>query len=137
MGCDTTYTANTLCMDTVFVAHPFLEGADGLVLDVSGRMWVVANERNAVLFIYENGRVQEIFRNAPDATTKLRNTGPLESPASPVLAGNKFCTSNSDGNRRDNSPATAGEIGGSGQPRGKITCIDQRINVQGISLPLR
>jgi sugar lactone lactonase YvrE len=137
MGCDTTYTANTLCMDTVFVAHPFLEGADGLVLDVSGRMWVVANERNAVLFIYENGRVQEIFRNAPDATTKLRNTGPLESPASPVLAGNKFCTSNSDGNRRDNSPATAGEIGGSGQPRGKITCIDQRINVQGMPLPIR
>ena len=138
MGCDTQHTANTLCMDNVLVSHPFLEGADGLALDVSGRMWVVANERNAVVFIYpENGRVQEVFRNPPNAATSLRNTGPLESPASPVVAGNRFCTSNSDGNRRDNSPNTAGEIGGSGQPRGKISCIEQLINVQGMPLPIR
>jgi hypothetical protein len=26
VGCDTTFTANTLCLDNVFVAHPFLEG---------------------------------------------------------------------------------------------------------------
>jgi len=140
MGCDTTYTANTLCMDNmenVFAAHPLLEGADGIVLDVAGRIWVAANERNAIVFVYQNGKVQEIFRNAPDATTKLRNTGPLETPTSPVLAGHKFCTANSDGNRRDNSPSTAGEIGGTGQPRGKISCIDQRVNVQGVSLPIR
>jgi sugar lactone lactonase YvrE len=139
MGCDTTFTPNTLCLDNVFVAHPFLEGADGLVVDVSGRMWVDANERNAIIFIYENGRVQEIFRNPPDAVTKLRNLGPLETPTSPVLAGNKFCTANSDGNRRDNFPSTAGEIGGttSGAPKGKISCINQRINVQGIPLPIK
>ena len=137
LGCDTTFTANTLCMDNVYVAHPLLEGADGFALDVAGRMWVDANERNAIVFIYETGRVVEVFRNPPDTATKLRNTGPLESPASPVVAGHKFCTSNSDGNRRDNFPSTAGEIGGTGQPRGKISCIDQRINVQGMPLPLR
>ena len=62
---------------------------------------------------------------------------PLESPASPVLAGHKLCTSNSDRNRRDNSPATAGEIGGTGQPRGKIVCIDQRVTIEGMALPVR
>jgi sugar lactone lactonase YvrE len=137
MGCDTTFTANTLCMDAVWVAHPYLEGADGIAVDDAGRMWVAANERNAIVFIYDYGKVAEIYRNPPDAATKLRNVGPLETPASPVVAGHKFCTSNSDGNRRDNSPSTAGEIGGTNQPRGKISCIDQRINVQGISLPIR
>ena len=95
--------------------------------------------RNAILFIYENGRVQEVFRNPVDSVTKLRNLGPLETPTSPVLAGNKFCTANSDGNRRDNFPSTAGEIGGttSGAPKGKISCINQRINVQGLPLPIK
>jgi len=137
VGCDSTYTANTLCMENVWVAHPLLEGVDGIAVDVAGRVWAVANERNAIVFVHESGRVVEVFRNAPHATTRLRNTGPLESPASPVLAGHRFCTSNSDGNRRDNSPNTAGEIGGSGQPRGKISCLDQRANVQGIPLPPR
>lgn len=137
MACDTTFTPNTLCMSNVFVAHPYLDGADGLVLDVGGNMWVSANERNAIIYVQSNGFVHEVFRNAPDPATQLRNTGPLESPASPVLAGNKFCTSNSDGNRRDNSPATAGEIGGTGQPRGKITCLDQRVSVRGTTLPVQ
>ena len=78
-----------------------------------------------------------MFRNPPDKDTKLRNKGPFEAPTSPVLVDHKFCTANSDGNRRDNSPSTAGEIGGTGQPKGKISCIDQRINVPGMSLPLR
>jgi sugar lactone lactonase YvrE len=137
LGCDTTFAADTLCLENVYVAHPILEGADGIAVDVAGRIWVDANERNAIGFIYENGRVAEVFRNPPDAGTKLRNVGPLETPTSPVIAGHKFCTANSDGNRRDNSPNTAGEIGGAGQPKGKISCIDQRINVQGMSLPLR
>jgi sugar lactone lactonase YvrE len=137
MGCDTTFTPNTLCLDAVYVAHPILEGADGIVLDVGGRIWVDANERNAIGFIYENGRVIEVFRNPVDAATKLRNLGPLETPTSPVLVDHKFCTANSDGNRRDNFPSTAGEIGGTGQPKGKISCIDNRINVPGMSLPLR
>src|SRR5688572_4639057 len=116
MGCDTTFTPNTLCLENIFVAHPVLEGADGIVLDVSGGIWVAANERNAINLVAANGRVFDVFRNPPDATTNLRNTGALEFPTSPVLVGHRFCTANSDGNRRDNSPATAGEIGGTGQP---------------------
>ena len=136
-GCDTTFTPNTLCMENIFVAHPFLEGVDGIALDVGGGIWASANERNALVYVSRGGGVSDVFRNLPDATTNLRNTGPLESPASPVVAGNRVCTSNSDGNRRDNSPSTAGEIGGTAQPRGKIVCLDQRINVQGVSLPVR
>jgi hypothetical protein len=41
-----------------------------------------------------------------------------------------------DGNRRDNSPGTAGESGGAGQARGKI-CLDQRVAVRGIALSMR
>jgi sugar lactone lactonase YvrE len=137
MGCDTTYPANTLCWDNVLVQHPLMEGADGITLDVAGGVWVDANERNAVIYVtpywYE---VLEVFRNPPDATTHLRNKGPLETPTSPVLVGHKFCTANSDGNRRDNSPSTEGEIGGTGQPKGKISCIDERINIPGLSLPV-
>lgn len=136
MGCDTTFTANTVCLGSILVAHPYLEGADGLVLDVAGNIWVAANERNAIVFVYARGSVVEVFRNSPDPVTQLRNTGPLETPASPVLVGHKFCTSNSDGNRRDNSPSTAGEIGGAGQPRGKISCLDQRVTVRGVTLPV-
>ncbi len=125
-------------MENVWVAHPLLEGTDGIVLDVSGNLWTVSNERNAVVFVSEERLVVvDVFRNPPDAATQLRNGGPLESPASPVLAGHRFCTSNSDGNRRDNSPNTAGELGGAGQPRGKISCLDQRVNVRGMELPLR
>ena len=136
-GCDTTFHARTLCMENIYVAHPLLEGVDGIALDVGGGIWGSANERNALVYVSRTGNVSDVFRNLPDATTKLRNTGPLESPASPVVVGNRVCTSNSDGNRRDNSPNTAGEIGGLGQPRGKIVCLDQRVNVQGVSLPIR
>ena len=137
MGCDTTFTANTVCLDSVMIAHPYLEGADGIVLDANDNVWVDANERNAVIFVWAGGYgIQEVFRNAPDTVTKLRNTGPLETPTSPVLTGHKLCTANSDGNRRDNSPSTAGEIGGTGQPRGKISCLDQRVNVPGATLPV-
>ena len=136
-GCDTTYTANTLCMDHVFVAHPFLEGVDGIVVDVAGNVWADANERQALIYVYANTKkVVEVYRNPPNAS-KLRNDGPLETPTSPVLVDFKFCTANSDGNRRDNSPSTAGEIGGTGAPKGKISCIDQGINVPGIQLPIR
>jgi sugar lactone lactonase YvrE len=137
MGCDTTFTPNTLCLSNVLVAHPYLEGADGFVLDVAGNIWVDANERNAVIYVQSNGLVWEVFRNPADPATQLRNTGPLETPASPVLAGNRFCTSNSDGNRRDNSPATAGEISPAGPLRGKISCMEQRITVPGVKLPVR
>ena len=137
MGCDSTLTANTLCLHNVYVAHPMLEGVDGIALDLDNNIWAVANERNAIVWVNTIRQAIEVFRNVPDAATLLRNTGPLETPASPVLVGHKFCTSNSDGNRRDNFPSTAGEIGGTGQPRGKISCIDQRVTIPGLLLPLR
>ncbi len=135
-GCDTTFTPNTLCLSHIYIAHPYLEGIDGIAVDVAGNIWGVANERNAVIFVYQTRQAVEVFRNVPDAATQLRNTGPLETPTSPVLPGHKFCTANSDGNRRDNFPNTAGEIGGAGAPRGKISCIDQRVTIPGIPLPI-
>jgi sugar lactone lactonase YvrE len=138
MGCDTTFTANTLCLDNILVAHPLLEGADGIALDRAGNIWVDANERNAVIFVARNGKdVVEVFRNAPDATTNLRNVGPLEFNTSPVLTDRTFCTTNIDANRRDNSPNSAGELSPAGPYRGKITCMDQRLNVPGMALPVR
>jgi sugar lactone lactonase YvrE len=135
-GCDTTFTPNTLCLDHVWVAHPYLEGADGIALDVAGNIWVSANERNAIVVVYSNKKVAEVFRNPVDTATKLRNLGPLETPTSPVVVGHRFCTANSDGNRRDNSPSAVGEIGPAGQPRGKISCIDQRVTPPGMDLPV-
>jgi sugar lactone lactonase YvrE len=136
MGCDTTFTANTLCLENIFAAHPLLEGADGIALDVDGNIWVDANERNAVVVVTGRGGSVEIFRSPPDPVTKLRNVGPLETPTSPVLLGDRLCTANSDGNRRDNSPSTAGEIGGPDQPKGKISCMEQRLRIPGQPLPL-
>lgn len=136
MGCDTTFPADTLCLDNILVAHPLLDGADGLVLDVAGNMWVSANERNAIVFVSAQGDVSEVFRSPPDGVTQLRNAGPLESPASPVLAGTTFCTSNSDGSRRDNVPNTAGEIKPAGPDRGKISCMEQRASIRGATLPV-
>lgn len=141
-GCDTTFTANTLCLDNVFVAHPLLEGTDGIALDRSGNIWNSANERNAIVKASSTRRVTEFFRNTPDATTLLRNTGPLEFPSSPFLLGRFLCTANSDGNRRDNSPNTAGEIKGAGPDVGKISCLADeagnllQLNVPGLSLPV-
>jgi sugar lactone lactonase YvrE len=139
MGCDTTFTvttpSNTLCLENILVAHPLLEGADGIALDRAGNIWVDANERNAVVVVTKNGgNVHEVFRNAPDAVTKLRNGGPMEFNTSPVLSDRKFCTANSDGNRRDNSPNSGGEIGGT---VGKISCMNQRLSIPGMRLPVR
>jgi len=135
-GCDTTFTANTLCLDSIFVAHSQLEGADGIALDEAGNIWVAANERNAIVVVSRQGGVTEVFRNDPDAESRLRNKGPLEFPTSPFLLGHKFCTANSDGNRRDNSPNTAGEIKPAGPDVGKISCMEQRLHIPGMRLPL-
>src|SRR5205823_8137732 len=56
-GCDPTYTTNTLCIDALVVENPLLEGADGIALDKSGKVWVDANERNAIVVVDEHGRV--------------------------------------------------------------------------------
>jgi sugar lactone lactonase YvrE len=133
-GCDETFTENTLCLDDVFVAHPLLEGADGIVVDRAGRIWVAANERNAVVVVSRAGRVTEVFRNPANAAGLRNSADPavgndriLEFPTSPVLSGHRLCAANSDGDRRDNSPRAAGEIdaGGPVGARGKISCLDQ------------
>lgn len=89
VGCDTTFTENTLCLSNVFVAHPILEGGDGIALDVAGNVWVDANERNAVVVVSKDGTVAEAFRN-PVNSAKLRNSADaqgnthiLEFPISP------------------------------------------------------
>src|SRR5882672_1262911 len=133
-GCDATFTANTLCLDNILVAHPYLEGVDGIAVDAAGNIWADPNERNAIVVASRKGEaVTEIFRN-PTNATRLRNTGPLETPTSPFLLRDKLCTANSDGNRRDNSPNAPGEIPALGA--GKISCMDQRLHIPGMRLPL-
>jgi sugar lactone lactonase YvrE len=134
-GCDVTYTADTLCLDALFVQHPALDGADGIALDRDGTIWVDPNERNAIVTVDQHRRVSEFFRNPVD-TANLRNGGPLEFPTSPVLAGRRFCTTSSDGNRRDNSPNTAGEASPASPVVGKVSCLDQRLKVSGLPLPV-
>src|SRR5882672_9882414 len=142
-GCDATFTANTLCLDNILVAHPYLEGVDGIALDAAGNIWADPNERNAIVVVTKKGDVVEVFRN-PTNAAGLRNEGPLETPTSPFLLGDKFCTANSDGNRRDNFPSTAGEIAPATPAQiadgtakqGKISCMDQRLHIPGMRLPL-
>lgn len=138
VGCDATLTPNTLCFDSLWVAHPALEGSDGIALDHAGNVWADANERQAIVVVSRRRQVTEIFRNSPAAATLLRNEGPLEFPTSPVLFGRTFCTANSDGDRRDNSPRAAGEVNaGSGPQRGKISCMNEPLRVRGVPLPVR
>jgi sugar lactone lactonase YvrE len=147
LNCDTTFTANTLCLDSVFVSHPYLEGTDGIALDRAGNIWNSANERNAIVVVSRHGEVSEVFRNPPNAAG-LRNSADtpdgdthiLEFPTSSVLLGRTFCTANSDGNRRDNSPNSAGEINSGNaaeSARGKISCMDQELRIFGMRLPAR
>jgi len=136
-GCDTTFTANTLCLNNIMVEHPYLEGADGIALDRAGNVWVVPNERNALIVVTARGSAVEVFRNAPDATTKLRNGGPLEFPTSPFISGHRLCLTQSDGGRRDNFPNSAGEASPTGTVRAKISCLDQRLPIPGLPLPVR
>ncbi len=137
VGCDTTFTANTLCLDNVFVAHPFLEGADGIALDRDNNIWVAANERNALVVVTAGGRAVEFFRNAPDQATRLRNQGPLEFPASPFLVGRTLCVTSSDGTRRDNAPNTGGEVAPQLAEVAKISCLDQPLTIPGLPVPVR
>jgi sugar lactone lactonase YvrE len=133
VGCDQTFTADTLCLDNVLAQSPYLEGVDGIALDSAGRVWSDANERNAIVVVDSHQGATEFFRNPVDAATGRRNAGPLEFPTSPVFLGGKFCTTSSDGNRRDNFPNSGGEVAGTG----KISCLDQRLEVPGLPLPVR
>jgi sugar lactone lactonase YvrE len=120
-----------------------LDGTDGIALDRAGNIWNSANERNAIVVVTKHRQVVEIFRNPPNAAG-LRNSADaavgndriLETPTSPFLLGHLFCTANSDGNRRDNFPNTAGEISPAGSNKGKISCMDQPLQIPGLRLPL-
>jgi sugar lactone lactonase YvrE len=153
-GCDTTFapnTLNTLCLDNVFVAHPYLAGADGIALDRDENIWVVAVERQAVVVVTKGGKVIEVFRNPVNSPSGigLRNAGDqsvgnnhiLESPTSPFLIGKVFCTAQADFGIGDNSPRREGEVNG-GQPQdgliplAKISCMDQELKIPGLRLPI-
>lgn len=154
-GCDSTFTANTLCLSNIFVAHPILEGGDGIALDREGNIWVDVNERNAVAVVTKDKKVIEVFRNPVNLPNPvgfgvgLRNAGDqsvgnnriLEFPTSPFLTGKVFCTSMSDGDRRDNSPRSAGEVNAGAtqdglNQLGKISCMDQELKIPGLRLPI-
>jgi sugar lactone lactonase YvrE len=138
MGCDTTFAADTLCLENVFVAHPILEGLDGIAVDVAGNIWGAANERESIVVVTPQGGVREVFRNPPNVASRLRNGGPLEFPTSPFLFANKLCVTQSDTSRRDNFPNSGGEVGPgiTGPLLGKVSCVDQALPSAGLPLPL-
>ena len=139
-GCDPTLQPNTLCEDAVFVAHPRLEGADGLWADSDGSLWVAANSRQGIVRVSARGAVTEFFRNPlnsqllrSSADTVEGNTHILEYPSNPVivpasgpLSTPTLCVASIDRGPRDNWPPSAGEIGGPGQNRGKVSCFPGR-----------
>jgi len=132
LGCDAAFPADTLCLEELFVAHPLLEGIDGIVLDRQGTLWGTAHERNALLRVTPQGKVHEVFRNPLDPSTLLRNGGPLEFPTTPVLLAGRLCLAHSDQNRRDNFPNSAGEVGPGLAGLGKISCSNEPVVSTGL-----
>ncbi len=82
---------------TLLAQDRLMDGADGLAFDRSGRLWVTSNERNALVTVAPDGKVQEIAKNG--------STGPLEFPAAIVFVGGTGYISNFDTPRRDNMDA--------------------------------
>ena len=82
VGCDTTFTSNTLCLSNVFVQHPALEGADGIALDREGNVVTAVNERNAVVVATQRSGVVELFRN-PVSSARPAQRGPARVPDEP------------------------------------------------------
>src|SRR5215203_5937458 len=76
---------------------PLLEGADGLAFDRSGKLWVVANELNAVATVTSAGQVRQVAKSG--------SQGPLEFPSAIVFAGDRAYVSNYDQPRRVNMDA--------------------------------
>jgi streptogramin lyase len=137
-GCDSTLQADTLCEDALFVAHPRLEGADGMWADADGTLLVAANGRQGMVRVDRWANVIELFRNPVNAQL-LRSSADssegdrhiLEYPTSPVIVpgarrhGERtLCVTSTDRPGRDNWPGTVGEIGGPGQNKGKISCFE-------------
>lgn len=135
IGCEPTLPDDALCDRVLFVAHPVLEGADGMAVDSDGSLIIAANGRQAIVRVDRWSRVTELFRNPVNAQL-LRssadnadgNTHILEYPTNPVLVPTGYgkpatlCVTSLDRPGRDNWPGTTGEIGGPGQPKGKVSC---------------
>jgi sugar lactone lactonase YvrE len=81
----------------LWAESPLLHGADGLAFDAGGKLWVTANERNALVTVAPDGTMQEVAKNG--------SAGPLEFPAAIVFVGNTAYVSNFDTPRRDNLDA--------------------------------
>jgi sugar lactone lactonase YvrE len=64
---------------SVFAQDPLLIGADGMVVDEQGRLWVSCNFRNALVRIDPSGALTEVSASGPD--------GPLHFPAELKLVG--------------------------------------------------
>jgi len=82
---------------TLLAQSPLLEGADGPAFDGSGKLWVPASERNAMITVTSDGKVEEVAKNG--------SQGPLEFPTAIVFVGNTGYISNFDTPRRDNLAA--------------------------------
>ena len=99
---------------TLLAQSPLLEGADGLAFDATGRLWVTANERNAILTVTPEGKVLEVAKNG--------SKGPLEFPSAIVFVGNIAYISNNDTPRGDNLDADGkGSLDGIGASIAQIT----------------
>src|SRR5262245_60476294 len=137
-GCDTTFTADTLCLDAIFVAHPYLEGADGIALDREGNIWVATNERNAIVVVTRQ-RVVEVFRHPGNPRGLANPTGPGNRhhpgfPARPFPAGPNVLPPRPGRRPPRQPPNTGGEVnaGGPVGARGKISCMDQPLRIPGL-----
>ena len=99
---------------SLLAQNPLLEGADGLDFDRSGKLWVTANERNALVTVSPDGQVQEIAKND--------SRGPLEFPAAIVFIGDTAYIANYDTPRRDNMDANGkSALDGTGASIAQIT----------------
>ena len=53
-----------------------------------------------------------------------------------MIVGRTLCLAHSDGNRRDNSPNTEGDVG-PGRDLAKLSCLERKLPVEGLPLPVR
>ena len=82
---------------TLLVQDARLHGADGIAFDRAGKLWVTANELNAIVTVAADGTVEEIAKND--------SRGPLEFPSAIAFIADTAYVSNFDTPRRDNLAA--------------------------------
>src|SRR5262249_57706485 len=98
-----------------------------------GNIWVPAQERQAIVLVTKNGKVNEVFRNPVNLSTVvygkgLRNAGDqsvgnnhiLETPSTIFLTGTVLCVAQPDANNPDNVPRAGGDLNASEPPNGAI-----------------